>query len=109
MRDFDTSHLSGNALKAAKAIMSVVSKHMPDASGGGCQAFRKPEEWKNSKYGQNSVLVTVYEGSELQKFLSFDGEQYDLVEEVRQELGKLGMYHEECHTWHGAVYRVQAE
>lgn len=102
--DFTTEGLDGDALAAATAIRGVLAKHSFTDSNGGSRAFRRPGHW-DGEYGKDSVLVTLYEGSDFKRFMSLDGYQYDLVEEIRLALDEVGMFHEECYTWHGAVYK----
>lgn len=91
--------------EAIRAILEVFLKHEPDYDLNRLkECFHRPEQWRYSNFGKDSVLVTSYEGNMLQPFMSLDGFQYALVDEVQQALHKVGMRHEECYRWHGAVY-----
>lgn len=105
--DFDTSHLTGKAKEVAEAIVALVREYVgPTASGGGCLAFRTPEEWKErgELYGLSSILVVVYDGGDLGYFFDYDHENYGAVDAMVKHLKPLGVWSEACTGWYSAVY-----
>ena len=101
--DFATDHLKGDALKAAKVMLSLLPK---DASGGGCRAFYTPEEWKErgEDYGTESVLVVCHDGGDLAPYLNMDYCAYKKWEEMFKEFEGTEFYVEQCTSWYSAVY-----
>lgn len=103
--DFDTSRLSGEALKIASVIKRVLGK---GASGGGCKAFYTPQQWaeRGESYGRNSALVVVHDGGDLAPYCNYDYGSYDLIEKMNAALKKIGYYLESCTCWYSAVYKA---
>ena len=76
-------------------------------STNGCKTFYSPEEWlsRGEKYGKGSVLIVVYEGSDVRE--AFDSEyKYDHEEGMRGALDRIGFYPERCTHWYSAIYPV---
>lgn len=75
---------------------------------GGCKVFYSPEEWKErgEQYGTKSHLVVVYDGGAHGQAFSLDhaAPSYVHHEAMRDRLGEIGLYTEECTTWYCAVY-----
>jgi hypothetical protein len=93
----------------------------------GCRLFYSPKEWKERKelYGLNSKLIVVYEGADARYCFSMDAccelddqvqelidaglkvklNRYSFYEGLQAELGKVGLYFEECTGWYSAVYQ----
>lgn len=103
-KDFDTSHLSGEALRIANVIKLVLGE---GASGGGCKAFYTPKEWKEKgeKYGTNSKLILVHDGGELAPYFNYDYECYGMIEKMDKALKEIGYYAESCTCWYTAIYK----
>ena len=74
----------------------------------GCQTFYTPEEWKErgESYCCNSKLVVVYDGSDVRRAMSLDGEDYKLNERMQNMLRAVGCYYEEGTHWYGGVYPI---
>lgn len=99
--------LSEDGLRAWNAILGQVRRY--DLKTGGCRAFYAPEEWakRGERYGANSVLVVVYDGSELGYLFSLDRAaelSYSTHEAMCQALDAVGFYAEECTGWYSAIY-----
>ncbi len=100
MVDFETDGLTGDALEAAKVVLKVIGQ----ADGGGCQAFRAPEDW-DGEYGRGSVLILVHDGGDLAAYCNMDYEQYGQVETLSAALNEAGFWMEQCTSWYSAVYK----
>lgn len=102
-KDFDTSHLTGEALRVAKVVLDLLPA---DASGGGCGAFASPEEWaaRGEKYGLDSLLILVHDGGDLAPRCNWDYCNYKLQEEFLEGLKLRGFYYDQCTSWYSAVY-----
>lgn len=103
--------LSRKGKKAYKAIMDVLKKYDDGskyclADPGGCKTFYSPQEWRarGEEYGIRSELVVVYDGGGPRNFFEWQGGNTELMEEMRLALEAVGLYHEACTCWYGAIY-----
>lgn len=110
--------LSAEGVRAYETITAFLRERfdgdLPET--GGCKTFYSPKEWaeRGEEYGRSSVLIVVYEGSDVAPFFSLDAcyEQarpgksncYARQEAMADKLGAIGLYSEECTTWYCAVY-----
>lgn len=95
----------GNAAHAA--IMTfLLKKDM--CSSGGCKVFYSPSEWqaRGEEYGTKSELIVVYDGGDHRMAFNMDGECYHTIDELREELAKVGCFFEEATCWYGSVYKI---
>ena len=104
-KDFDTSHLSGDAIKIANVIKLIMGE---GASGGGCKAFYTPKQWaeRGESYGQQSALIVVHDGGDLAPYCNYNYECYRLIEKMDAALKEIGYYLESCTCWYSAVYKI---
>jgi hypothetical protein len=113
--------LTRKGQKAYRIIKEWLTKKCGgEVDTGGCKTFHSPKEWTGT-YGQESLLVVVYEGGDGWYWLSMDG-NYEMtcmvrdagfkdrnpypVEEVQALLRAEGMYMEECTGCYSAVYEI---
>lgn len=109
-KDFSTETLDGEALEAAKIIMSAMTSNFPndwELSGGGCKVFYSPEEWqeRGERYGDGSVLVVTYDGGDHKTFFNYDYECNDSIAAMDNALLKAGYNHEPINHWSTAIYK----
>lgn len=107
-KDFEIpSGLSELGRQAAQAILDLVLRDEPEASGG-CRSFYSPDEWKerSEEYGCNSELIVVYDGGSLAKYFNWDYECDSCAEEMMAILRKLGIYSEQCTCWYSGIYKI---
>jgi hypothetical protein len=73
--------------------------------------FYSPAQWRrrNEEYGTDSKLIVCYDGGDLRSAMSLDVEEHDLVDALRDELEKHGLYSQECTTWYAAVHPIEPE
>ena len=104
MQGFETAHLTGECLKVAEIIKSVLHSK---ANDGGCRSFFSPDEWKakGEVYGTESVLVLVHDGGDLAPYCNYDYMQYDKIDSLSEALEQAGYYVENCTSWYSAVYK----
>lgn len=134
-KTFDTSDLSGDALKIANIICEFMSEYACEVNkqnsyddplsynGYGCKLFHDGNSlgWGDS----STVLTLVYEGSDFSDFFSFDAcyESYDMtyramgngcpaqetfyfkMEALLEKLSKAGFLMEQYNTCVNLVYR----
>jgi len=102
---FDTAHLCGDALVAAKAVLKALG---PNPCGSGVRAFWTPDEWiaRNEKFGKDSLLILCHDGGDLAVMCNWDYGRYDLSRKLERELRRHGYYYEQCTSWYSAVYRI---
>lgn len=101
------SELSAKGREAAAVIVAFLKdRDMGDPCGGG--RFYTPEEWdeRGEQYGRGSLLVITHDGGGHAPAFNWDYEAYDLIEDLRQALLKIGVYVEQCTSWYSAVYPV---
>ena len=113
--DVDNQHPEGLDQYGDQAY-DIILQHLQEHGltyTGGCRTFYSPEEWKTrgEQYGQDSVLVVVYDGGSVRATMNMDTaseheQPYALYEELQSKLGCAGMYFEECTGWYAAIYRV---
>ena len=99
--------LSKQGRAAAKAIVEFLTEHgMTDHGGSG--KFYTPREWRDrgEEYGTRSLLIITHDGGDHAAAFSWDYEQYELMEQLRGRLSKIGVYVEQCTSWFSAVYPV---
>ncbi len=101
--------LSGNhSSGAAEAILAFLrEKNLTDHGGGG--KFYGPEEWEDrgEDFGTGALLIVIHDGGEHAPAFNWDYEDYNLVEELRRSLEKVGVYVEQCTSWYSAVYPIR--
>ena len=100
-KDWDIPEgLSTNGVLAAEAFrQQAVQQGLTNS--GGCKVFYSPEEWRQrgERYGCESELVVVYDGSEARYLAEFnDGMAWALEQE--------GLFVECCTHWYAAVYKI---
>ena len=130
MNDFDMpAGLSADGVKAYEAIKKCLN-NFEGFDTGGCQSFYSPTEWeaKGEQYGTKSVLVVVYDGSDLRSYFNMDAAYeggclladflrsegkptsgincYETIEKVQEALKVAGFFVEECTGWYAAVYKL---
>jgi hypothetical protein len=130
MNDFDMPEgLSADGVKAYEAIKKCLN-NFEGFDTGGCQSFYSPSEWsaRGEQYGKGSVLIVVYDGSDLRSYFSMDAAYeggcllanhlrsqgksttgincYETIEKVQAALESVGLFVEECTGWYAAVYKV---
>lgn len=104
--------LSAKGRKAAYAILRTLKAHKVDyiSSVPNARLFYTPQEWRDrgEQYGTESELVVLYEEGDHRRFFAMGGEpaDYRTHEAMRAALDVVGVYHEECNGWYGAVYPV---
>ncbi len=97
--------LSEQGRDAAKAIVEFLTENnITDHGGGG--KFYTPREWRErgEEYGTNSLLIVTHDGGDHAVAFNWDYEQYELMEQLRERLSKIGVYVEQCTSWYSAVY-----
>lgn len=100
--------LSKKGVEAAQTILAFLEKeNITDHGGGG--KFYGPEEWeeRGEQYGLGSLLIITHDGGEHAPAFNWDYECYDLMEDLRQELQKIGVYVEQCTSWFSAIYPIR--
>ena len=104
--DNDTHHLTKEQKKIADAILDVMKVHdLTDT--GGCRTFYTPQEWRDrgEQYGLRSELIVCHDGGDIQVAFNYDCMCYDVIEEVRVALDKIGYWAEPCTSWYTAIYK----
>ena len=107
--DFDTKHLSGEALKIATAICDMIRADKGgEPYGGGCTAFYTPEKWRErgEKYGLDSVLILCHDGGDLSVYCNPYENNYISQGRLESILQPLGYWFEPCTAWYTAVYKL---
>lgn len=114
--DFDISHLNRKQKKIAKAVIAATKEAWSpgrEPSGGGCQAFYTPEEWKarGEQYGTESELILCHDGGDLYYMCNWDSDlnwtcNYRGIETLRKHLEPMGYFIEQCTSWYSAVYKA---
>lgn len=108
--DFDIPQgLSPEIQQVAETIAETIRKDCgPNASGGGCQLFYTPSEWKDrgEEYGTNSKLVIVHDGGDQAPFFNWAYCEYTRMEKMVEALKPLGFYPEQCTCWYSAIYAI---
>jgi len=100
--------LSRKGREAAECIVEFLkSRDMTDHGGGG--RFYGPEQWdeRGESYGLGSLLIVTHDGGAHAPAFSYDYECYDLMQELDQELKKIGVYVEQCTGWYSAIYSIR--
>ncbi len=95
---------------AAEAILAFLrEKNLTDHGGGG--KFYGPEEWEDrgEDFGTGALLIVIHDGGEHAPAFNWDYEDYNLVEELRRSLEKVGVYVEQCTSWYSAVYPMPGQ
>ena len=109
MKDFDHSHLTGEAKDIAKIVYEHVKSVLDsEPDGGGCKTFYSPEAWadRGEAYGTESLLVLVHDGGSLAPFCNLDYGAFKLFDGFQEELSKHGYFCELCTGWYSAIYKV---
>jgi len=93
--------------KAYAAIVAELGR-LGRTHTGGCRVFYSPAEWKarGERYGTDSVLVVVHDGGDHAAVFNFDYGCYEIMEDMRKVLEKVGCFVEQCTCWHSAVYKI---
>ncbi len=52
------------------------------------------------------MLVVVHDGGDLAPVFNWAYERYALIEELRVELERVGLFAEQCTSWYSAIYRA---
>ncbi len=103
------SRISPIAALAARKIIEFarVTLSKADLYLGHEQPFRAPRAWRDDghEYGLRSELIILHEGDDLELFLSYDREQYKLIDLMDRHLRSLGVYTEQCTRTYSALYR----
>lgn len=103
-----TKALGSKGRAAAEAILAFLQeKNLTDHGGGG--KFYGPEEWENrgESYGLGALLIVTHDGGDHAPAFNWDYEAYDLVEDLRLALQKIGVYVEQCTSWYSAIYPIR--
>lgn len=109
--DFDTSKLTGEALRIADAVIAMITQDKGGEApygGGGC-AFYTPEAWRErgEEYGCNAVLILVHDGGDLAMYCNYDYGAYKAIDRLADKLRAMGYYAEQCTSWYTAIYSDQ--
>lgn len=100
--------LSEAGQKAAEAIVAYFKSLEVDDFEvyTDSRVFYSPQEWeeRGEKYGRNSELVIVYEGSDLYHWFNYNSSWIGFTEKMTEELEAVGVYSEECTSWYCAIY-----
>lgn len=105
-------NLTGKGREAAETILAYLREREATYTGG-CRTFYTPEEWaeRGESYGRDSLLIVVYEGSDVAPFFSFDAcyrtgaaSDYEPCESMSAKLREVGCFPEQCTTWYTAIY-----
>jgi len=97
--------------RAAEIIRDFCAEH---ELGSGQRVFISPAEWRDrgERYGNQSLLVVMHEGTDANRCLSMDGAfgqnggDYSLHEALVEKLADAGVYLEQMFGWSSAVYEV---
>ena len=97
--------LSLEGRKAAEVIRDFFNKKDIAQHGGGGK-FYSPQQWqdRDELYGLNSVLIITHDGGDHAGAFNLDYEQYELHDNLQEELRPLGMFLEACTSWYSAVH-----
>lgn len=100
--------LSDKGKKAYKTIMDTMTLVNGTVDTGGCKTFYSPAEWKarGEEYCRNAELIVVYDGGAVAGFFGYDYEQYDLINDMDQQLFNAGFYSEQGTTWYSGIYET---
>lgn len=92
------------ARKTAEAIRAFALKN--GLTHTGSRVFYSPAEWqkRGEAYGTESLLIICYEGAEIKRALSFDGEDYRMMERLSKRLEKLDVFTEEATAWYSTLH-----
>lgn len=103
--DFKIDHLRPHEQTIARLVLAVLP---PDATGGGCSAFHRPDKWaeRGEDYGTDSLLVLVHDGGDLAPYCNLDYCSYGSAEKLQRRLVKAGLYVQQCTSWYSAIYRA---
>lgn len=107
MKDFDTSHLHGQAKAIADRIVEwMMTRYGEEPRGGGCKAFYSIQEWKDrgELYGRDSLLILCYDGGDLAPLCNWAYGARKETEAFRDFMTGLGVWVEPCTGWYSAVY-----
>jgi hypothetical protein len=101
------TNLSAAGTAAHAAIVKLLRKKRMTYTGG-CRAFYSPAEWQARKedHGKESELIVVYDGGDLGCFFEFDKLRPDLIDQMNQALGEIGMIAQPCTCWYAAIYPI---
>jgi len=98
--------LTRKGRQAAQRIVKFIKKRQGGkASTGGCRTFYTPQEWarRGEKYGTKSLLIVVYDGGDVMPYFNMNY-GWRLVEDMNDELRKIGVYSEEATGWYASIY-----
>jgi hypothetical protein len=97
--------LSAQGRAAAEVILRLAQQDERTETGG-CRAFYSPREWKErgEKFGADSLLVVVHDGSDLAAYFNYDREDYDAIERMDNALEEIGLMAQSCTGWYTAIY-----
>ena len=98
--------LSPTGEAAHAVIMKFLTKKRL-VSSGGCKVFYSPAEWRErgEEYGTESELIVVYDGGDHRCAFNMDCECYKTIDQLQEELHKVGCFFEEATCWYGSVYK----
>lgn len=98
------SDLSDLGEKAFETLVKFFTKHEMNLGGN---KLYSPQEWKDrgEDYGTSGVLIVCHDGGDHAGAFNSDYEQYNLYEEMIRELGKVGLWVEQCTSWYSAIYK----
>jgi hypothetical protein len=105
-------NLTEDGVKTLGIIKTFLTERGIDDKWNDTKAFYSPGEWKQrgEKYGTESILVIVYDGSDLRSVFSmdacYDARSYEPYEALQERLSTAGLFFEECTGWYAAVYKV---
>lgn len=105
-------HLVGRTLAAAMTVLEFLREERSgsesEITGGGCQAFYRPEEWQDrgEAYGLKSVLILCHDGGDLGPYCDFAQSCGGSAERFSEWMAKDGFYVEQCTGWYSAVYNL---
>lgn len=99
--------LSKLGCDAHAVIMDFLERHEATYTGG-CKAFYSPEEWeaRDERYGRDSELIVVHDGGDVASIFSPDYGDPILMEDLQDELAKIGLFAEACTSWYTAIYKI---
>jgi len=102
----DNLSIQGKA--AVEVIVKRLRADISDLIDQGYNVFVSPNEWKDrgEQYGLKGELVIIHDGGDLARYFSYDCEDYPAVQRMNDDLGKVGLYAEQCTRWYSAVYKL---
>jgi len=92
--------------KAVETLQQFLIKE-DSTNTGGCKAFYSPKQWleRGEQYGCNSLLIVCHDGGDLAPYCNWAYDSPALMDSLKAELEKIGVYIEQCTSWYSAIYK----